>query len=447
MSPASSMRQVRPRWSMAGRAAVWLGGFALLAALITSLVHAWIDSAWLGACIAVLLLVPCAAFAGARLAAPWSAVARALDDGVLSLRDRDFSVSVTETTHDELGALVANYNGLGERLRVERQSIYQRELMLDTVIQATPLALILTNDADLVLYSNTAGRQLFAAGRRLEGDRFAKYLAEAPAPLREAVGRGGDTLFTLELSGEPQVFHVSQRSFLLNALPHRLLLLKQLTREINSQEVATWKKVIRVIAHELNNSLAPITSLAHSGRILAGSAPDPQQLDRVFSTIEDRARHLASFIEGYAQFAKLPQPRRAVVSWDVLIERLRVVAEFRLAGPAPRRAATFDTAQLEQALINLLKNARESGSEPEGIELAIEPGAQGFSIEVRDRGPGFSAAALENALVPFFSTKESGTGLGLTLCREIVEAHGGRLRIANRTGGGATVSLWIPDGS
>ena len=184
-------------------------------------------------------------------------MARALNDGVLSLKDRDFSVSVTRASDDELGELVASYNGLGDRLRVERQSLYQRELMLDTVIQTTPLALVLTNEADAVIYSNATARQLFGGGRKLEGERFASYLEHAPAPLREAIERGGDTLFTLELAGEPQVYHVSQRRFLLNALPHRLLLLKQLTREINSQEVATWKKVIRVIAHELNNSLAP----------------------------------------------------------------------------------------------------------------------------------------------------------------------------------------------
>ena len=214
--------------------------------------------------------------------------------------------------------------------------------MLDTVIQTTPLALVLTNDADAVLYSNTTARQLFGEGRKLEGERFSRYLDAAPAPLREAIDRGGDTLFTLELAGEPQVYHVSQRRFLLNALPHRLLLLKQLTREINSQEVATWKKVIRVIAHELNNSLAPISSLAHSGQILARSPPDAEQLSRVFATIEDRARHLAGFIEGYAQFAKLPQPRLAPVSWDVLLERLRVVVAFRLAGrrPSAPRAST-----------------------------------------------------------------------------------------------------------
>jgi signal transduction histidine kinase len=298
-----------------------------------------------------------------------------------------------------------------------------------------------------VLYSNAAARHLFSEGRKLEGARYSTYLDRAHAPLREAIGRGGDTLFTLEIGGEPQVYHVSQRSFLLNAVPHRLLLLKQLTREINSQEVATWKKVIRVIAHELNNSLAPISSLAHSGQILATAPPNPEQMARVFSTIEDRARHLATFIEGYAQFAKLPRPRLAPVAWEVLLERLRVVVDFRLVGSVPQRTASFDTAQIEQALINLLKNARESGADPAGIELSVQTAAQGFSIEVRDRGPGFSAAALEHALVPFYSTKESGTGLGLTLCREIVEAHGGRLRIANREGGGAMVTLWLPDGS
>jgi nitrogen fixation/metabolism regulation signal transduction histidine kinase len=319
--------------------------------------------------------------------------------------------------------------------------------MLDTVIQTTPLALVLTNDSDAVLYSNTTARQLFGEGRKLEGERFSRYLAVAPAPLREAIDRGGDTLFTLELAGEPQVYHVSQRRFLLNAQPHRLLMLKQLTREINSQEVATWKKVIRVIAHELNNSLAPISSLAHSGQILSRSSPDAEQLIRVFATIEERAKHLAGFIEGYSKFAKLPHPRLVPVSWDVLLERLRAVVAFRLADPPPQRIASFDTMQMEQALINLLKNSRESGSQPDDIELRVSLAAQGFVIEVLDRGPGFTAAALENALVPFYSTKETGTGLGLTLCREIVEAHGGRLRIANREGGGALVSLWLPDGA
>jgi nitrogen fixation/metabolism regulation signal transduction histidine kinase len=432
---------------MAGWATFWLGGIALLSAIAYAIADHFLDSPWLAGLVTALAIIPLLSWAGTALTTRWSRMARALTDGIASLKDRDFSVSVTPATRDEMGDLVTTYNGLGDRLRVERQSLYQRELMLDTVIQATPLALVLTNAADAVLYSNTTARQLFGEGRKLEGERFSRYLDAAPAPLREAIDRGGDTLFTLEIAGEPQVYHVSQRQFLLNSLPHRLLLLKQLTREINSQEVATWKKVIRVIAHELNNSLAPISSLAHSGQILARAPPDAEQLTRVFATIEDRARHLAGFIEGYAQFAKLPHPRLAPVAWELLLERLRVVVTFKLVNPPPQRAASFDTAQMEQALINLLKNARESGSQPDDIELAVALAAQGFTIEIRDRGPGFTPAALENALVPFYSTKETGTGLGLTLCREIVEAHGGRLRIANREGGGALVALWLPDGS
>jgi two-component system nitrogen regulation sensor histidine kinase NtrY len=440
------------RWSMSGWAALWLSAVALLALgthvlSLMLLEYLAIDARWLAAVFALLIVVPLVAWSASRLVSRWSRVAVALRDGISSLKDRDFSMSVTRNTRDELGELVDAYNDLGDRLRVERQSLYQRELMLDTVIQSTPLALVLTNSHDAIIYSNAAARQLFAAGRKLEGHGFGSYLEAAPGPLREAVERGGDTLFTLELAGEPQVFHVSQRSFLLNTLPHRLLLLKQLTREINSQEVATWKKVIRVIAHELNNSLAPISSLAHSGQILARSPPDPEQLARVFSTIEDRARHLGGFIEGYAQFAKLPKPRLAPVVWAVLIERLRAVVKFRLEGELPRRPAQFDAAQVEQALINLIKNAAESGSPAEAVELAIMPASGGCALEIRDRGPGFTPAALENALVPFFSTKATGTGLGLTLCREIVEAHGGRLRIANRDGGGAVVSLWLPEGS
>src|ERR1700681_2217580 len=133
-------------------------------------------------------------------------------------------------------------------------------------------------------------RQLLVSGAPFMG-----LLQQSPAPLREAVTGNTDTLFTMEVAGEPQVYHLSQRRFHLNAQPQQLVLLKQLTRELAAQEVAIWKTLIRVIAHELNNSLAPISSLAHSGR-LRGREPDPPQLERVFTTIGDRAAHLATFI-------------------------------------------------------------------------------------------------------------------------------------------------------
>jgi nitrogen fixation/metabolism regulation signal transduction histidine kinase len=372
------------------------------------------------------------------------ATVAAVADGLASLRDRDYSVSVAVPPGGgSLARLVNAYNGLGEQLRAQRQDLYQRELLLDTVIQATPLALVLANPNDVVLYANLAARHLFHGGHKLEGLRFATLLEAQPAPLQAAYAAGRDQLFTAELAGEPEVFHLAVRGFLLNGQPHRLTLLKQLTRELNAQEVATWKRVIRVIAHEINNSVAPIASLAQSGQRLA-AAPDEQQLRRVFAAIEERMAHLSGFVDGYSRFAKLPRPRPAPVQWQTFIEGLRAVLPFRIAGELPTGAANFDESQLQQVLINLLKNAGEAGSAGDDTEVEVRALRQGWQVEVRDRGSGMSEEVLANALLPFYSTKATGSGLGLTLCREIVEAHGGTLDLANREGGGVTSRIWLP---
>jgi nitrogen fixation/metabolism regulation signal transduction histidine kinase len=429
------------RWSLAGRAAAALALSTTLAAALTAVATRWL-APLPAALTGVLAVAPLLLWLARRVTHPWVRVLRAVRDGILSLRDHDFSVSVRATSDAELTGLVSAYNTLGELLRRERLDLYQRELLLDTVIQTTPLSMVLT-DAGRIVYSNVAARQLLRAGRKLEGLDFAAVLADSPAPLREALAGGGDTLFTMEVGGEPQVYHLSQRGFLLNARPHRLVLLKQLTRELAAQEVVVWRKVIRVIAHELNNSLAPITSLAHSGQLLARE-PDTAQLTRVFETIGERAAHLATFIDGYARFAKLPQPRPAAVSWAQFLARLEGTMPFRLDGPVPDQPASFDARQFEQVMINLLKNAAESGSPPDEITVGVRGAAPGFRVEIGDRGSGLSESTLRDALLPFYSTKPTGTGLGLTLCREIVEAHGGRLSLANRPGGGALVTVWLP---
>jgi len=328
-------------------------------------------------------------------------------------------------------------------MRRDRLDLHQRELLLDTVVQTTPLALVLTNPDDVIIFGNIAARQLFHHGHKLEGLTFASLLERAPQPLREAVARGTDTLFTIDHGADADIFHLTSRNFALNSQPHRLLLFKQLTREMAAQEVAIWKKVIRVIGHELNNSLAPISSLAHSGRALA-LAPDAERLTRVFATIEERATHLATFIEGYARFAKLPRPRPLAVDWNELLGGLKDSLAFRVMEPVPAAEAWLDAAQIEQVLINLIKNAVESGSPPEEVTLAVQPRNGGIALEIADRGSGLPPEVLRDALLPFFSTKPKGTGLGLTLCREIVEAHGGRISLANRPGGGAIVSVWLP---
>jgi two-component system nitrogen regulation sensor histidine kinase NtrY len=429
--------------SLPGRVAAALGLAAVIACAAGALAAHALRSAPLGFVLGLLLSAPLAAWLGMRVCSPWLRVLDAVSSGIGSLRDRDFSVSIAPRGGRELAKLVTAYNSLGEVLRRERLDIYQRELLLDTVLQTTPLALTLTNAAGRIVYGNIAARQLLRGGRKLEGLALEALLEQSPPALREALKSDGDTLFTMEIGGEPEVFHLSRRGFVLNGQPHELMLLKQLTRELAAQEVIVWKKVIRVIAHELNNSLAPIRSLAHSGTLLAVRAGSAE-LERVFATIGERASHLAAFIEGYAKFAKLPKPRPAPIAWAPFLARIADAQPFRIEGSLPQREASFDVGQLEQVMINLLKNAAESGSAPEAVTVSVHPRAQGFLLEVADRGAGLSEQVLRDALLPFFSTKPTGTGLGLTLCREIIEAHGGRLTLANRPGGGAVVSIHLP---
>jgi signal transduction histidine kinase len=201
--------------------------------------------------------------------------------------------------------------------------------------------------------------------------------------------------------------------------------------------------VIRVISHELNNSLAPLTSLAHSGAELVRRG-QTERLPQILETIGERTRHLESFILGYARFAKLPSPRLEACSWDAFLARLASQVQFKQGGALPPEPAHLDPAQIEQALLNLLKNAHESGSPPQDVELHVRRVQDVLRIDVLDRGAGMNDAVLTNALVPFYSTKRSGTGLGLALAREIAEAHGGRITLGNRDGGGLAVTLILP---
>lgn len=391
------------------------------------------------------LLLPLSLLLVRRFMSPINRHLRVLIDGVSSLRDGDFSISLVQSRRDELGELAAAYNGVGDVLRSERQNLYQRELLLDTVIQSSPQALVLTDAVGHVMYSNTAARKLFHQGHRMEGLTFAAILENAPRSLYEAATAELDGLYSVEMEHELEILHVSRNRFTLNTREHRLYQFRQLTRELTRQELATWKKVIRVISHELNNSLAPISSLAHSGRLIVKQEqPRPELLDDIFATIEERSARLKQFLENYARFAKLPQPRPEAVHWSGFLASLGRTLGFQLLAPPPLQAASFDPSQLQQVLINLLKNAHESGSPPEDVAVDVRSDAGQTVLRMLDRGPGMSETVLSSALLPFYSTKTEGTGLGLTLCREIIEAHGGRMSLANRDGGGLEVRLTLP---
>ncbi|HEU0153633.1 MAG TPA: ATP-binding protein [Arenimonas sp.] len=433
----------RLRRSLAGRLAAL--AFALLVAGVALAValQAWLDAPAAAFAITLLVMLPVAALVMRSAVQPALSLFRALGGTVDSYRDGDFSFGLAWPGNDELGELVATHNALGDALREQRLALVQRELLLDTMVQNTPVAMVLVDPSGRVTYANLAARREFNAGRRLEGHALDTLLAEVPAPLREAVQAGRDGLFSIGQDDDEQTWHIARRDFRLNGRIQSLLMLRQLTVELRRQEVQTWKKVIRVISHELNNSLAPVASLAHSGAELTRRG-QYQRLESVFGTIEERARHLEGFIRGYAHFAKLPSPRLEAMQWPEFVARLRSQIDFRLEEALPTETARLDVPQMEQALLNLLKNAHESGSPPEGVSLRVRRLPGQLRIEVADRGSGMSDAVLANALVPFYSTKRSGTGLGLALAREIAEAHGGRINLGNRMEGGLVVTLVLP---
>ncbi len=341
-----------------------------------------------------------------------------------------------KTAESRLAALEA-------RLEEQRGAGQRREGLLRTVVETTPVAMVLFGDAGDITFTNRSARDLFFEGRAVEGQNFLSMIERAPASLRRAVLSDGDELFSVDGAAGPETFHLSRRQL---EDGQTLIAVRSVTQEINRHEVVSLKKVIRIISHEINNSLGPISSLIGSAKIILRRPEHLPRLSTVFDTIQERALHLQSFLDGYATLAKIPEPRRVSVPWGPFLEGLRGFWPGLEIGEAPARPGFFDRAQIQQVLINLVKNAHEAGGPKGEVKVVIETGTEGgCRISVLDRGPGISDEVMQNVFLPFFTTKPSGDGLGLALSREIVELHQGRLGLARRPDGGMSVSVWLPD--
>lgn len=433
-----------PPLSFSARLAIVFSLALLVAAAVSALLAELPLPRWQIFLAAILLGLPAGLLLLSRELRPVGELLRALRDGISCLEDGDFSFRLAMTRNDELGQLIEGYNRAVAVLREERKALREQELLLETALARSPVATLLIT-AGRVIYANLEAAQLLLGGGRLEGRPFAEIVGGCPPEMAEALADGGDGLFAVERDGEVDTYHIAQRFFSLDQRRHQLVLLRRLTSELDRQEARMWKKVIQVISHELNNSLAPVSSLVHSAGVALTKPEGHERLPRIFGAIEERLVHLRAFLEGYARFARLPQPVKEKVDWRTFLGRVRELYPYRLEGEPGTTQGFFDPVLIEQVLINLLKNALEAAPGKQ-IVVRLQAAPQGGTLlQVLDRGPGMDGDLLRGAMLPFFTTKKMGTGVGLPLCREILAEHGGRLSIRNREGGGLAVTCFLPD--
>ena len=375
---------------------------------------------------------------------PFASLIRSIETGLNCFRDEDFSVNIAEYDFKEFQIGVDTYNQLSKILRSERMELHQRELLLDTIIQNTPMAIILTSGKDEIIYGNVESKKLLKQNKKIEGQQFMSLVNNLPADLARASIDKTPGLYTNTDNDQREVYYLVVENFNLNAQTHYLYLFKNMTSEVHKEEVQVWKKVIRLISHELNNSLAPIQSLTRSAQKRIAQTSNDELLTDIFETIERRASHLHQFIDKYAKFSRLPNPIKQSVELVPFISDLETICQISIEHELTTRHFEFDRTQIEQVLINLIKNARESGSDTDQISLSVVETAKSLQFKIRDRGKGMSHEQLSQSMLPFYTTKSGGTGLGLALSKEVINAHNGQLKIYNRANGGLCVEFSLP---
>lgn len=362
----------------------------------------------------------------------------ALREGDYSLRGRNVDPS------DAVGEVMVEVNMLGRTLHRQRLEALEAGVLLQKVIAEIDMAVFAFDGDRRLRLVNRAGAALMAESAEVLIGRSAASLGLGRL-LDEPSGRIVSRVFP----GGSGRWEIRRRSFREEGRPHELLVISELSRALREEERQAWQRLVRVIGHELNNSLAPIKSMASTLQTLLAREPLPadwrDDATSALTVIGDRAEALSRFMGAYARLARLPPPQRRAIDFAALVRRavsLQSSPRIEVRG-GPAIEAPLDADQIEQVLINLLKNAVEASGPVGGVRIGWRRAAGALEVEIDDDGPGL--ARTDNLWVPFFTTKPGGTGIGLVLSREIIENHGGTIALENRTTArGAVARIRLP---
>jgi len=394
---------------------LWLGGYTLLVRTTASLL---VIGLWLIVAIALR----------DRIIRPLQTVSNLL----AALREDDFSIRArVAEPNDALGQVMLEINTLAETLRTQRLGAQEATVLLRAVMAEIDVAIFaFDSDKRLVLVNRFGERLLGRDVSELIG-RDANDLG-----LQGAV-TDSSAIQDLGFPGGAGRWEIRRTKFWQGGSPHELFVLSDLSQPLREQERLAWRRLIRVIGHELNNSLAPIKSIAGSLESLLGRTPPPDDwrddMQRGLAVIASRADALSRFTTAYARLARLPAPTRRDFDFGALVRRV-VTLDSRLTiavNGSPDVTISADADQLEQLLINLLRNAIDAALETGGgVQVGWTSQYHTLEVRIDDEGPGVQNTS--NLFVPFFTTKAGGSGIGLVLSRQIAEGHGGSLMLENR---------------
>ncbi|HTM35163.1 MAG TPA: ATP-binding protein [Terriglobales bacterium] len=374
-----------------------------------------------------------------------------------SLREEDYSFRARMAIpNDALGELSLEVNALADLLAKHRTGAIEATALLDRVVEEVDIPIFAFDPANKLRLVNSAGGKLLNAGTTHVIGKTSSELG-----LEACLSARNESLVELHFGTDARWF-VRRSSFRQHGIPHTLVVLSDVSRALREEERRAWKRLIRVLGHELNNSLAPIKSIAGSLRSrLAGvdlKHEEQQDFERGLGIIENRAASLNRFLQGYRQLAQMPPPAIESCSVSALVKRVAALETRVLVRvvPGPDISVLVDPDQLEQMLINLLRNAAEAvlenaaaanGSKAREVEPPIvfswTTRLEELVLQIEDTGPGLMNPG--NAFVPFYTTKPAGSGIGLVLSRQIAEAHGGSLELQNRPDRqGCVVKIVLP---